>query len=105
MAFDQSFLVALLLLIIGSGLLKGNISAQVATLYPVAAKSLRERGCVRVRLARALEDTGSFRSVVQAGSGVATLGRFVNVIGGMKVRSGGVAGASGSGFGLLLPKR
>src|SRR3954452_11620622 len=29
MAFDQSFLLALLLLIIGSGLLKGNISAQV----------------------------------------------------------------------------
>src|SRR4051812_15770701 len=29
MAFDQSFLVALFLLIVGSGLLKGNISAQV----------------------------------------------------------------------------
>src|SRR5205814_4505525 len=28
MAFDQSFLFAVLLLIIGSGLLKGNISAQ-----------------------------------------------------------------------------
>jgi POT family proton-dependent oligopeptide transporter len=44
MSFDASFLVALLLLILGSGCLKGNISAQVATLYPVAAKSLRERG-------------------------------------------------------------
>ena len=31
MAFDQSFLLALLLLIIGSGLLKGNISAQVGS--------------------------------------------------------------------------
>ena len=31
MAFDQSFLFALLLLIIGSGLLKGNISAQVGS--------------------------------------------------------------------------
>ena len=34
MAFDQSFLLALLLLVIGSGLLKGNISAQVGGLYP-----------------------------------------------------------------------
>jgi len=34
MAFDQSFLLALLLLILGSGLLKGNISAQVGALYP-----------------------------------------------------------------------
>src|SRR5437899_12799933 len=34
MAFDQSFLLALLLLVIGSGFLKGNISAQVGALYP-----------------------------------------------------------------------
>jgi len=34
MAFDKSFLLALLLLIIGSGLLKGNISAQVGSVYP-----------------------------------------------------------------------
>src|ERR1700742_353853 len=33
MAFDQSFLLALLLLIVGCGLLKGNISAQVGQLY------------------------------------------------------------------------
>jgi POT family proton-dependent oligopeptide transporter len=44
MTFDQSFLVALLLLILGSGCLKGNISAQVGALYPHAAESLRERG-------------------------------------------------------------
>ena len=41
MAFDASFLIALLLLILGSGCLKGNISAQVGQLYPVAAESLR----------------------------------------------------------------
>ncbi len=35
MAFDQSFLLALLLLILGSGCLKGNIAAQVGHLYPV----------------------------------------------------------------------
>ena len=33
MAFDQSFLLALLLLILGSGFLKGNISAQIGHLY------------------------------------------------------------------------
>ena len=34
MAFEQSFLLALLLLVTGSGFLKGNISAQVGALYP-----------------------------------------------------------------------
>lgn len=44
MAFDQSFLLALLLLIIGSGLLKGNISAQVGGLYPPEDEARRTRG-------------------------------------------------------------
>ena len=44
MSFDASFLIALALLIIGSGCLKGNISAQVGALYPIEAESLRERG-------------------------------------------------------------
>jgi POT family proton-dependent oligopeptide transporter len=44
MAFDQSFLLALLLLITGSGLLKGNISAQVGGLYPVDDEVRRTRG-------------------------------------------------------------
>ncbi|HEV2044941.1 MAG TPA: peptide MFS transporter [Sphingomicrobium sp.] len=44
MSFDASFLIALALLILGSGCLKGNISAQVGTLYPLAAASLRDRG-------------------------------------------------------------
>ena len=44
MAFDRSFLLALLLLIIGSGLLKGNISAQVGGLYPVEDEERRTRG-------------------------------------------------------------
>ena len=41
MAFDASFLIALGLLILGSGCLKGNISAQVGQLYPDAAEALR----------------------------------------------------------------
>jgi POT family proton-dependent oligopeptide transporter len=44
MAFDQSFLLALLLLVIGSGLLKGNISAQVGALYPREDEARRTRG-------------------------------------------------------------
>lgn len=44
MAFDRSFLLALLLLIIGSGLLKGNISAQVGSLYSGGEEARRTRG-------------------------------------------------------------
>jgi POT family proton-dependent oligopeptide transporter len=44
MAFDQTFLLALLLLVVGSGFLKGNISAQVGALYPVDEESRRSRG-------------------------------------------------------------
>ena len=44
MSFDQSFLIALGLLILGSGCLKGNIAAQVGALYPAEAQSLRDRG-------------------------------------------------------------
>lgn len=44
MAFDQSFLLALLLLVVGSGLLKGNISAQVGALYAEDDEARRTRG-------------------------------------------------------------
>ena len=44
MAFDQSFLLALVLLITGSGFLKGNISAQVGALYPADDEARRTRG-------------------------------------------------------------
>jgi POT family proton-dependent oligopeptide transporter len=44
MAFDQSFLLALVLLVTGSGFLKGNISAQVGALYPVNDEARRTRG-------------------------------------------------------------
>ena len=43
MAFDASFLLALLLLITGSGLLKGNISTQVGELYPESDGEARTR--------------------------------------------------------------
>jgi POT family proton-dependent oligopeptide transporter len=44
MAFDRSFLLALALLVTGSGFLKGNISAQVGALYPSDDESRRTRG-------------------------------------------------------------
>jgi POT family proton-dependent oligopeptide transporter len=43
MAFDQSFLAALALLILGSGLLKGNIAAQVGGLYAIDDEANRVR--------------------------------------------------------------
>jgi POT family proton-dependent oligopeptide transporter len=44
MAFDASFLLALLLLIVGCGFLKGNISTQVGTLYAANNSAGRTRG-------------------------------------------------------------
>jgi POT family proton-dependent oligopeptide transporter len=44
MSFDWSFLIALLLLIAGSGCLKGNISAQVGQLYPAHEETRRTGG-------------------------------------------------------------
>jgi POT family proton-dependent oligopeptide transporter len=44
MAFDVSFLLALLLLIVGCGFLKGNISTQVGTLYAEDDGAGRTRG-------------------------------------------------------------
>ena len=44
MSCDASFLGALLLLILGSGLLKGNIAAQVGALYAPEAESERSHG-------------------------------------------------------------
>ncbi|HLQ12484.1 MAG TPA: peptide MFS transporter [Steroidobacteraceae bacterium] len=46
MTFDQSFLAALLLLVIGSGFLKGNITAQVGALYASEDEARRTRGYV-----------------------------------------------------------
>jgi POT family proton-dependent oligopeptide transporter len=44
MSFERSFLLALVLLVVGSGLLKGNISAQVGALYPADDEAMRTRG-------------------------------------------------------------
>jgi POT family proton-dependent oligopeptide transporter len=46
MTFDQSFLIALLLLVTGSGFLKGNISSQVGAVYAPGDEARRTRGFV-----------------------------------------------------------
>jgi POT family proton-dependent oligopeptide transporter len=46
MAADRTFLLALMLLVIGSGFLKGNISAQVGALYPPEDEARRTRGFI-----------------------------------------------------------
>ncbi|MEO5822464.1 MAG: peptide MFS transporter [Vicinamibacteraceae bacterium] len=46
MTFDQSFLLALLALVVGSGFLKGNISAQVGAVYPREDETRRTRGFI-----------------------------------------------------------
>ena len=46
MVFDFSFLIALLLLVLGSGLLKGNVAAQVGHLYAPGDEVQRARGYV-----------------------------------------------------------
>ncbi len=43
LAFDESFLLGLLLLILGCGCVKGNIAAQVGGLYPQAEEAARTR--------------------------------------------------------------
>lgn len=44
MSLDQTFLIALVLLIVGSGCLKGNVSAQVGQLYPPHEETRRTGG-------------------------------------------------------------
>jgi POT family proton-dependent oligopeptide transporter len=44
MVFDASFLIALLLLVLGSGCLKGNVAAQVGHLYAPEDEAQRTRG-------------------------------------------------------------
>ena len=46
MVFDWSFLIALLLLVLGSGCLKGNVAAQVGHLYGPDEEERRTRGYV-----------------------------------------------------------
>lgn len=46
MTFDQSFLIALALLVTGSGFLKGNITSQVGAVYPPGDEERSGRGFV-----------------------------------------------------------
>jgi len=52
MASEQTSVLPLLLLVVGSGLLMGNISAQVGVLYPRNEEALRTRGFAVFSIAR-----------------------------------------------------
>ena len=56
MAFDQSFLIALLLLILGAGFLRGNLIAQVGSLYTPGDP----RGASGVQIYYAMVNIGGF---------------------------------------------
>jgi POT family proton-dependent oligopeptide transporter len=84
MAFDQSFLVALLLLILGAGFLRGNLIAQVGGLY----------GDADVRLTHAMQ---IYYAVVNIGGFIAPL-----ITGALGQAYGWHFGFGFAGFGMLI---
>jgi proton-dependent oligopeptide transporter, POT family len=84
MAFDQSFLVALLLLILGAGFLRGNLIAQVGGLY----------GDGDVRITHAMQ---IYYAVVNIGGFVAPL-----ITGALGQAYGWHYGFGFAGFGMLI---
>lgn len=63
MAFDQSFLLALLLLILGAGFLRGNLIAQVGRLYQEGDKRL----AAGLQIYVAMVNTGGFIAPIVTG--------------------------------------
>ncbi len=84
MAFDQAFLVAMLLLILGSGLLRGNLSPQLGELYPAKDR----RRAVAFQIYGATVNLGAFIAPLLTG----TLG----------VAYGWHFGFGFAGFGMLI---
>jgi POT family proton-dependent oligopeptide transporter len=84
LAFDRSFLVALLLLILGAGLLRGNLSAQVKSLYADADR--READAFQL-----------YYVAINIGAFVAPI-----VTGALAVFWGWHAGFGFAGFGMLI---
>ncbi len=84
MAFDASFLLALLLLVLGAGLLRGNLQPQIDTLYPPADR----------RRADAFQ---IYYSMVNAGAFAAPL-----LTGGLQAGFGWHVAFGFAGFGMLV---
>jgi len=84
MAFDQSFLLALALLIMGAGMLRGNLKPQIRALYAEGDRRLAD--------------------AFQVYSFVVNLGGFIApiVCGAVAARYGWHAGFGVAGFGMLL---
>ena len=83
MAFDVSFLLALLLLVLGAGLLRGNLQPQIDTLYPPADR----RRADAFQIYYAMVNTGAF---------IAPL-----LTGGLQAGFGWHVGFGFAGFGML----
>lgn len=73
MAFDRSFLLALLLLILGAGALRGNLQPQIDTLYP--AEDRRRASAFQIYYA--MVNTGAFIAPVLTGALAQSLGWHV----------------------------
>jgi proton-dependent oligopeptide transporter, POT family len=84
LAFDATFLVALLLLIVGAGLLRGNLSAQVKSLY--ADGDRREADAFQIYYVAV--NLGAFIAPIVTGALAATIGWH--------------AGFGFAGFGMLV---
>lgn len=84
LAFDESFLLALLLLVVGAGLLRGNLKAQIKTLYHEGDR----------RLADAFQ---IYTFVVNFGAFIAPI-----VTGAVAQAEGWHAGFAVAGFGMLI---
>jgi POT family proton-dependent oligopeptide transporter len=84
LAFDRSFLIALLLLILGAGLLRGNLSAQVKSLY--ADGDRREADAFQI-----------YYVAINIGAFVAPI-----VTGALAVLWGWHSGFGFAGFGMLI---
>jgi POT family proton-dependent oligopeptide transporter len=84
LAFDASFLVALLLLILGAGFLRGNVSAQLRSLYPEGDR-------------RAADAFQVYFLAINMGAFIAPL-----VTGGLQVGWGWHPAFAAAGFGMLI---
>ncbi len=84
LAFDESFLLALLLLIVGAGLLRGNLKAQIRALYEAGDRRQAD--------------------AFQVYSFVVNFGAFIAPIfsGGVAASRGWHAGFAVAGFGMLI---
>ena len=87
-AFDRSFLLGLLLLVLGAGLLRGNLPAQIKTLYPADDPASEHRETTAFQYYYLAINTGAFIAPIVSGAVAAVWGWH--------------AGFAVAGFGMLI---